>query len=326
MNCSVVQESFSSLISLLDTSVPRLNWEPFFIYPVWLKVWWDIFGNDRELYLNSVREDDNIIGIAPLMIKDDEASIIGSPDVCDYLDFLAVPGKEREFFDTVLDDLKRKGVSYLNMESLRPESSVLSSLAGIASGRGCEVSVTPVDVTLEMDLPDTWDEYLSRLNTKQRHEVRRKLRRLEEAGRFEYRTISGRENVSDSLELFLKMFTGSRDDKADYLTEKRERFFRSMAEVMSDAGILKLGVLEIEEVPAAMIMYFDYNDCIYLYNSGFEKEYISLSVGLMSKVLCIKESIESGKKVFDFLKGDEIYKSRLGGKETRLSDCRISIN
>jgi CelD/BcsL family acetyltransferase involved in cellulose biosynthesis len=73
-------------------------------------------------------------------------------------------------------------------------------------------------------------------------------------------------------------------------------------------------------------MYFDYNDTIYLYNSGFEKDYISLSVGLLSKALCIKDNIESGKKKFDFLKGNEVYKSRLGGKETQLSNCSISIN
>ena len=128
------------------------------------------------------------------------------------------------------------------------------------------------------------------------------------------------------FDTFLKMFTESRDDKADFLTDERELFFRSMTESMSSAGILKLGILEIETIPAAMIMYFDYNDNIYLYNSGFEKDYVSLSVGLLSKVLCIKDSIESGKKVFDFLKGNEVYKSRLGGHTTQLSDCRISIN
>jgi CelD/BcsL family acetyltransferase involved in cellulose biosynthesis len=326
MSCSVTQESFSSLLELHNKGNIRLDWEPLFVSPVWLEVWWSVFGNDRQLYLTSVREGNTVTGIAPLMIKDGTASIIGSADVCDYLDFLVAPDRAQDFFGTLLDDLKQNGVKQLNLESLRPDSSVLTGLTDVALRRGCEVSLTPCDVTLEMELPDSWDDYLMTLNSKQRHEIRRKLRRLEEAGEYEYRLVSDSASVMGEFDTFLKMFTESRDDKADFLTDERELFFRSMTESMSSAGILKLGILEIETIPAAMIMYFDYNDNIYLYNSGFEKDYVSLSVGLLSKVLCIKDSIESGKKVFDFLKGNEVYKSRLGGHTTQLSDCRISIN
>ena len=326
MSRSVSQESFRSLLEIRDNYTTRLEWEPLFISPMWLEVWWSVFGNDRELYLTSVREDDSVIGIAPLMIENGITSIIGSADVCDYLDLIVLPNRDQDFFDALVDDLKRKGVKQLNLESLRPDSRVLTGITDAALRRGCEVTLTPCDVTLEMKLPCTWDDYLLVLNSKQRHEVRRKLRRLEEVGNFEYRSISGSTPVIEALDTFLKMFTESRGYKADFLTQKRESFFRSMTESMANAGILKLGLLEIETIPAAIIMYFDYNDTIYLYNSGFEKEYISLSVGLLSKVLCIKDSIESGKKVFDFLKGNEVYKSRLGGKETQLSDCRISIN
>lgn len=326
MSCSVTQESFHSLSELRDNYATHLDWVPLFISPGWLEVWWSVFGSNRELYLTSVREDDTVIGIAPLMIENGITSIIGSADVCDYLDLIVLPNRDQDFFDTLIDDLKQKGVKQLNLESLRPDSRVLTGLTDVALSRGCEVTLTPRDVTLEMELPSSWDDYLMTLNSKQRHEVRRKLRRLEEVGNFEYRCVSGRNSIIEALDSFLKMFTESRDDKADFLTEKRELFFRSMTESMANAGILKLGILEIDTIPAAMIMYFDYNDTIYLYNSGFEKEYISLSVGLLSKVLCIKDSIESGKKVFDFLKGNEVYKSRLGGIETQLSDCRISIN
>jgi CelD/BcsL family acetyltransferase involved in cellulose biosynthesis len=50
-----------------------------------------------------------------------------------------------------------------------------------------------------------------------------------------------------------------------------------------------------------------------------------LSVGLLSKVLCIKDSIERGKKRFDFLKGREAYKYRLGGREVPIYNCQIVL-
>jgi len=50
-----------------------------------------------------------------------------------------------------------------------------------------------------------------------------------------------------------------------------------------------------------------------------------LSVGLLSKALCIKESIREGKRRYDFLKGDESYKHQLGGREIPLYRCQITI-
>jgi CelD/BcsL family acetyltransferase involved in cellulose biosynthesis len=72
-------------------------------------------------------------------------------------------------------------------------------------------------------------------------------------------------------------------------------------------------------------MCFDYNATLHLYNSGYDPRYSALSVGLLCKVLSIKDGIESGIKKYDFLKGAEIYKYRLGGQEIPLVDCRIEL-
>jgi CelD/BcsL family acetyltransferase involved in cellulose biosynthesis len=105
-----------------------------------------------------------------------------------------------------------------------------------------------------------------------------------------------------------------------------ESFFRSLAAVMAEIGLLRFGVLEVDGAPAAMVMGFDYNDTMYLYNSSYDPRYRSLSVGVLSKVLCIKESIQRGRKKWDFLKGGEPYKYHLGGKEIPLYRCQIGIS
>ena len=277
------------------------------------------------MYLGAIRQGEEILGIAPLLVRGGKASIIGSADVCDYLDFVVAPGMETDFFNVLLDDLRQKGINQLELESLRSDSTVLTSLVGIAQNRKYEVLCQPVDVSLELDLPSTWEEYLAILTAKQRHEVRRKLRRLLEAGTVDYHIVKDSAAVNDAVDIFLKMFTESRSDKAAFLTSQRELFFRSLADTMARAGLLRLGILELDSMPTAAIMYFDYNGCIYLYNSGYDPQYNSLSAGLLSKVLCVKESIEEGKKRFDFLKGDETYKYHLGGREVTLYSCHITI-
>ncbi len=293
--------------------------------PDWLAVWWQEFGSGAELYLCAVWQRGKIIGIAPLLVRGETAAIVGSADVCDYLDFVVAPGMERDFFSVLLDDLRQKGVKHLDLRPLRPDSTVLTDLVSIAQNRGYQVLCNLEDVSLELDLPSTWEEYLATLTGKQRHEVRRKLRRLGEAGNVNYHIVEDSAAVNDVMDAFLKMFSEGRKDKATFMTTRMGSFFRSIGNTMAEAGLLRLGILELDTRPTAMVMCFDYNDCVYLYNSGYDPNCSSLSVGILSKVLCIKDSIQKGRRKFDFLKGGESYKYDLGGRESPLYSCQITI-
>jgi len=326
MSYTVTQESFDSLTSYWTDSSHHLKWGSVFVLPSWLKVWWREFKPGTELYLGVIREQSDIIGIAPLQVKGEKASFVGSPDVCDYLDFVVVPGRESDFFNVLLDDLRQQGINHLDLRPLRPDSTVVTHLAGVAKNRGFGVLCHEEEVTVEMDLPATWEEYLAGLDKKQRHEVKRKLRRLWEAGNVDYRCLLvSPQEVADLTDTFLKLFSLSRGRKADYMTAQREAFFRSLAEAMAEIKLLRFGILQVDALPAAMIMGFDYNESMYLYNSAYDPQYNSLSVGLLSKVLCLKESIGRGMKKWDFLKGAERYKYQLGGSEIPLYNYQITI-
>jgi CelD/BcsL family acetyltransferase involved in cellulose biosynthesis len=325
MTYTIIEDSLANLDSYRTDSKQSLNWSSIFVLPAWMQVWWQVFGSGAETYIRTVRNGDKIIGIAPLMVKDGTACLIGGTDVCDYLDFILTPGIEQDFFNVLLDDLNKSGIKHLDLKHVRPDSTVLTSLVTIARNRGYEVVSTKEDVSLEMDLPSAFEDYLETLTTKQRHEVRRKLRRLSEEGKIEYRFVGSGGAIPAAMDTFFRMFVESRQDKANFMTERMKSFFNLLADTMAGIGLLRLGVLELDNQPVAEIMCFDYNNCIYLYNSGYDPRYTSLSAGLLSKVLAIKDSIERGKKRFDFLKGEEIYKYHLGGQEVPLYRCQIAI-
>jgi len=325
MSYAIIEDNLSGLKSHRFDSQQKLNWSSVFVLPEWMDVWMKSFGEEAEMRIRTVREGYSIIGIAPLMVRDDTALLIGDTDVCDYLDFIVSPGREKEFFEMILDDLKKNNIKRLDLKHVRPDSTVLTILAPLAQGRGLAVETTKDNVSFEMELPASFEEYLESLSTKQRHEVRRKLRRLNEEGNIEYRFVNEGAAVRTTMDTFFKMFVESRRDKADFMTEKMASYFRRLADAMAQAGLLRLGVLELDGKPLAEIMCFDYRGCIYLYNSGYDPDYVSLSAGLLSKVLAIKDSIEKGRKKFDFLKGAEIYKSHVGGREVPLYRCQITI-
>jgi CelD/BcsL family acetyltransferase involved in cellulose biosynthesis len=314
-------ESFDSIYDdweLLQRNSPIA---PIFSSPGWSKVWWQQFGSGAKLHIGAVRQGGKIMGIAPLLLNGKITSLIGSSDVCDYLDFVVAPGSEDIFFQKLLDNLRLDGIRKLELAPLRPESTVRTSLISIAPKYKWQVSCSPEDVTVELNLPSSWEEYLQLLSAKQRHELNRKLRRLNEEGDLNHRA-SLDANRPD-IDILLHLFRDSRQDKAAFLTPQMESFFRSIAHAMAEQELMRLNILELDKKPVAATMCFDYRDTVYLYNSGYEPDYGWLSVGVISKALCIKDSIERHKKRFDFLKGAEAYKYHLGGQELPLYRCSL---
>lgn len=325
MNYHLTPQSFDSLASLWRDPRHNLDWSSVFILPCWQEAWWQEFGDSAEQYLYAIKGPESVIGVAPLLVRSNSAFFIGSADVCDYMDFVVAPGSERAFFTTLLDKLRQDGIRELHLDSLRGDSTVLRSLIHVAREQGSIVSCHQQDVSLDLDLPAIWEDYLGMLTPKQRREIQRKLRRLDEAGTVEYNTISTQEDVIATMDVFLKLLRESRKDKAAFMTDRMESFFRSIASVMSRAGLVQLGVLTVNRLPVAAVLCFDYNDTMYLYNSGYDPLHSYLSVGVLSKVLSIKNSIEESRSTYDFLKGAEEYKYHLGGREIPIYSCRITI-
>ncbi len=324
-NLTVSEESFESLANYYADPDSNLKWDLVFTLPAWLQVWWQNFGSGAELYLRSVKQNEKILGIAPLQIRNNRASICGSVNVCDYQDFITVEGLETDFFNAVMDDLIRKGVESLDLETIRPDSAITEYLMPLAQKRQYTVDYQQVDVSLDMSLPQDWETYLGSLDRKQRHELRRKIRNLQDAGGNNYHVAEDKKTISEATNTFLQLFPDYRQDKAEFLTAEMQTYFRSLSEALVDTGILKYGILEIGQQVAAMILYFDFHNIIYLYNSAYAPEYRSLSVGIISKARCVQDSIEKTKSRFDFLKGNEQYKYYLGGKEIPLYRCRIIL-
>ena len=300
-------------------------WNCLFVLPSWLKVWWNNFARDATLYLFSIRHQGHTIGIAPLQRNDKTVCLIGDENVCDNLDFIVTPEKNSEFYHTLLHFLKQDGIKQLQLSPVRQDSSVFAKLLPVAEKMGCRVSYERNDLSFELELPNSWQDYLYILSGKERHEIRRKLRRLEEAGRVSCRLVDETSSVKKEMETFLALFRSNRSDKAVFMTDKMCSFFRDLALALAEIKILKLFFLELDGKPVAASMCFDYQSTMYLYNNGYDRHYSSLSVGLLSKVLSLKKGIQSGNRTYDFLKGSEVYKQRLGGQPVQLYRCMIEL-
>jgi CelD/BcsL family acetyltransferase involved in cellulose biosynthesis len=323
--CRVSIEGLDSLTAIWRERGAALPWTCPFTLPPWLNSWWRVFGRGARPLVVAVRQADAIIGIAPLMLREERVQFLGDPDVCDYFDCVVVPGKEDRFFSSLIAHLSAQGYKNLDLGPIRPDATVQKLIAESERSGMVECRIQRDDVFAELDLPATWDEFLSGLTGKQRHELRRKLRRLHEAGSVRFRGVADVARVPEAVEVFLRLFTMNREDKAAFMTGRMAGFFRGLSVALAEEGLLRLFFVDVDERPVAAVFCFDHQGTRYLYNNGYDSAYQGISVGLMSKVLSLKAAIDEGLRTYNFLKGSEVYKYRLGGRELPLSRCRLRL-
>ena len=325
MTYSVSQEKLENLGKYYLPGGSNLRWPSPFVLPGWMEAWWGAFGAGYEPLVLVVREDAEVIGVAALKLKDGVASIIGDNSVCDYLDFITAPGKEDDFSRELLNYLPGIGIKSIVLETLRPDSIAGHNVVDEARRLNKSVTCSQIGVSFEMELPSTWEGYLGSLESKQRRDVKRKMRQLETVAEVRFSVLRDSQAGEAELNSFFAMMADSRRDKAEFMTPEMRAYFENLAHAMSAYGVLRLAFLDVGVARVAGILYFEYNDRIYLYNSGYMPQYADMNAGLVSKLYCIRQAIEDHRKVFDFLKGPEVYKSRLGGREVGLSRCVIGL-
>jgi CelD/BcsL family acetyltransferase involved in cellulose biosynthesis len=324
MSYSIEAGDFSSLATAWEELLSASATGHIYFTPQWQTAWWQAFGNDSELLLLSVQRDAEIIGIVPLMRQGERISFIGSSDVCDYMDFVVRQGQEVGIISQLLDYLEATDWNSIDLQSLLPHSIALSHFAPLARQRGYLVGITKEDVSPQLVLPSSWEEYLSQLKGKDRHELRRKLRRLDGVKPTRFYTITETGQLGQQLAGFFELFNLSGSKKVGFMTDQMRGFFEDMAHSLAGEGYIRLSFLEVGGQRVASTICFDCWGHYHLYNSGYNPAYASLSVGLLCKAFCIREGILEGKRRFDFLRGAEPYKYHLGAQDVPVYRCVIS--
>lgn len=202
----------------------------------------------------------------------------------------------------------------LHLDSMPHEAAEVVRRGLAASG----IEATPVrhEIAAVLALADTHEGYLAGLDKKQRHEVRRKRRRFDEAF-----GGSHLERRADALGSFVDMHRAAPGDKGEFMTDSMASFF----EALLTAGFVLDVVVTPSGDPVAAAFGYEDDDAYYLYNSAFDPAAGHASPGVVLVDLLIEHSIEDGKRRFDFLKGDEVYKFRLGAGERPLYEVEVVL-
>ncbi len=289
----------------------------------YLSQWWRTMGGGEwsaaELVLISASENGRLIGIAPLFKAvhegRDELLLVGSIEISDYLDLIVRPEDATRFLSALLDFLggsPRWNKQPLDWYNLPESSQTLTGLQTESEKRGWSYGQEIYRPTPHIVLNGDFEAFLGGLDKKQRHEIRRKMRRAAEAPvPVDFHIVEDAGELDSVTEDFLRLMAQDAS-KAEFLRPAMREHMRAVVREAFAAKYLWLVFLMVNGAPAAAALNFDYKNKIWGYNSGVDREHMELSPGWVLLAHEIQWACEHGRREFDFMRGDEEYKYRFG--------------
>lgn len=260
----------------------------------WLRTWWTHRGTG-ELVLA-----DTGSSLVALLLEEGHLEFAGEADLTDYHSPLGTD--EVSSLAAAIDELPANVTIRLDSLPTAAATNVSATLTSI----GLHPITTQHSAAAVLTLPESFDAYLAALGKKDRHELRRKRRRFDnEVGPATVERRHGPEAVA----LFADLHRRSAGDKGLFMSAALEEFFGALH---LEAGGLIDVLVDGSGLPAAAMFSFADATGFYLYNSAFEPDARHLSPGNVMLSYLIERAIEDQLEVFDFLKGSETYKFRLG--------------
>ena len=334
---NALAEQWNHLHQDSASAVPFLRHE-------YLAAWWQTLGGGEwprgALYVITGRQaNGSLAGIAPLFLTENKDGLpalmlLGSIEISDYLDLLARPEHLPAFLDALLEHLAGPDApawQVLDWYNLLDSSPTLPALAEASARRGWTLAQEPLQHCPYIPLPGDWEQYLTeQVDKKQRHEIRRKLRRIEELNArsdlahqpVRWYIVQDEATLDAEIADFLGLMAND-PEKARFLSEAMRAQMRLAVHAAFRAGWLQLSFLEVNGEKAAGYLNFDYGDHIWVYNSGLDFRFREYSPGWVLLGYLLQWANEHQRGIFDFMRGDEDYKYKFGAIDRRV--VRVTV-
>jgi CelD/BcsL family acetyltransferase involved in cellulose biosynthesis len=277
----------------------------------WARIWWKHFQKkSSRLFIVTAEENGRIVGIGPFVIEKNillrQLRFIGS-GLTDYQAILAAPGAEEEITSSILDyALRGKEYGVINLEQIPGDSPLFAVCDRNPFLRKREMIRCPRIIFDSL----TWDQYFSGLSRNLRRDWTKKYNRLKREGKLEFRRLNSPDEkgrfMREIFELHIKRWEGQR---------RQSKLRRP-----SIRGFISEAALTIPECLIYVLLYngkivsyrlgFAQSGVFYDWNTSYDPEYHSRSVGIILLGLAIRDTVDHHYQEFNFMRGDEDYKRK----------------
>jgi CelD/BcsL family acetyltransferase involved in cellulose biosynthesis len=305
--------------------------------PEWLASWWQAYGRNRDLFALVFADSTGaIVGIVPLYT--DRTRFLGlslttlrmvgagSGD-SDGLDFITAPGYASDCAEAFIAWLAgQKEWRVCALETLPQNSRVAECLFQKVQEAGMDIDST-LTPSFIINLPSTWQRYLSSLESSFRPLLTRYPKRLQSRFTVKFSRCEDLDDLKAQLQTLFDLhqmrWTG-RGEIGAFADNERRDFYYRMAAAFLQRGWLEFWRLELNGETVGAQFCFRYNDTVSLLQEGFHPKYAAEKIGYALKAHLLEEMIRTGARRYDFLGGADLYKSKFGAHQENYLNVFIS--
>ena len=315
-----MKDEWNQLLTSSSANLPFLRHE-------YLTAWWQHRGGgewpEAALYILTARSSQgDLTGVAPFFISKNNAGkqavmFLGSIEISDFLDVIVRPEDQDAFIESILAYLAGQETpswDVLDLYNLLEDSDSLAALESFSGKFNYQFERETIQPAPIIRLPGDFESYTASLDKKYRHELRRKIRNA--AGYPVPTSWSYIEDPEEQKEFMLDFSAMMREeqDKDEFLTDEMILQMTAIVEAGYQAGFMRFACFYVGEEHAAGYLIFDYDNRIWVYNSGMARKHSRLSPGIVLMGHLIMDAIEKGREAVDLMRGDETYKYHMGGE------------
>jgi CelD/BcsL family acetyltransferase involved in cellulose biosynthesis len=308
-----LRAEWTDLLASSPSDTVFLTWE-------WLHTWWEHCRGPRRLALVTVREGKDLIAIAPLAVRPPQSSrlsftrrleFLGTGAAgSDYLDVIVRGGAEEPALEAIEEALEKvdAAVDFAQTRS----GSLAGRLARALQKRGWWLRRTLTNSCPFIPLTGlSWPSYLQGLGGSHRANLGRRVRALARAHDVAFTAAGTEEERRRFFQALVALHNARRQGLGSDAFDRPDRiaFHDRFSALALQRGWLRLLLLRLDGQPAASLYGLRYRDVFSFYQSGFDPERARQSVGLVTMGWSIRQAIDEGASEFDFLHGEESYKS-----------------
>jgi len=309
-----------------------------FLTHEWLTSWWKQYGKRRTLKLFTANSREGVTSlIAPIMystytrfgLKLRKAEFVASPD-SEYNAFLVTNFQEatkavNPLIKSIMEDLSDTDSLVLGEV---PEDSYTAKLLENVNIDLVGTNRSVINSCPYIAFPNNHETYLQTLGPN----MRRSLKRCERQALKDYKVGFVRYDkigtVKEAMRIFFELHLKRQTQAGEHslFSESVNRSFHlDVANAFAKKGWLALFFLTFNDEPVSSIYGYEYNKKLYAYLSGFDPDYAMYRPGHLAIKNLLRYGVEKELKEFDFLRGNEEYKTIWGSSKIRRNlEYRIS--
>jgi len=338
--------------SFEDASVGREEWDKFvqdvggdiYVSYDWCRIWWRHYGQGRQLRLFIFREGRHLVGLAPMFIErlrlgpvsikiakrvgaDFAGTIFSLPFASDFVEVAY-----SELITQLIGNENCDAVWFGFMPGNDPTIKGLREACRSLQGLVTIARDTQVGPHTQFRLPDSFEAYLTKLDSRQRQNYRRRFKLLQKSFKVESDVIRDPLQAHAAFVDFKTMHThqwqaeGTLGHFGDW--PQSEPFNADLVNELSRLGRFRMVRLFADEKVISSQYVFVFGDCCYwrLPARAPESNWDRFGLGVLGMVELIKEMINEGVRRIEAGVAHYDYKIHFGGEELRYHSLLVMVN